>query len=66
VNYNEIAITTQQSQNNYIMSKAGDTIDDFIEDGVTPTPRIHSSKIPPNSISPGTMHFDDIDDEDFK
>lgn len=27
------------SQKNYIMSKAGDTVEDYLEDGVTPTPR---------------------------
>lgn len=30
---------TQQSQNNYINSKIGDTVDDMVDDGVTPTPR---------------------------
>jgi hypothetical protein len=38
-NLGELVFTTQTSQKNYIMSKLGDTVEDVVEDGVTPTPR---------------------------
>ena len=42
--FNDLVIQTQMSQKNYIMSKAGDTIEDYPEDGVTPTPRAEKRK----------------------
>jgi hypothetical protein len=34
-NLNDMMVTNQQ--NNYIMSKQGDTVDEFLEDGITHT-----------------------------
>jgi len=38
-NFNDLVVPTQMSQMNYIMSKAGDTVEEQLDDGVTPTPR---------------------------
>ncbi len=38
-NFNDLVISTQMSQKNYIMSRGGDTLEDLLEDGVTPTPK---------------------------
>ncbi|CDW80330.1 clip-associated protein [Stylonychia lemnae] len=39
-NFNELVNFTQGSSKNYIISKAGDVLDDQIEDGVSPKPRL--------------------------
>lgn len=37
--FNDVVVQTQQSQKNYILKKPGDTIEDLLEDGVTPITR---------------------------
>ncbi len=63
-NLNDMMVTNQQ--NNYIMSKQGDTVDEFLEDGITHTQR--EAKSLPNKLtmmsSEQSMKNQDI--EEFK